>query len=235
MSETVSRVEACSRGDNSTDCLLGILIEIMSSEADEYNWDPLTFAFTLLIGIIAVVFAGAAILQAVLVARRGEAKSSARVIGPWADQRTRSISWLEGRFRTTAGTPLIKSFHIFQLEEEGKNYLESTGSLPEESPAETNSQQTGWLRLLSRSGAATLWRNWHGSRMIMVDELPGELTAVPDQIGMISLAILAALAGCQSIETDPETKYPIMTGLHVQVRFTWLPSLGRMAVFEDEG
>lgn len=65
----------CPEDNNSMDCLLRALLQLLrgQQEADdaEMDWDPINFAFTLLIGLLAIAFALATILQAIFAAGRG--------------------------------------------------------------------------------------------------------------------------------------------------------------------
>ncbi|KAH9221572.1 hypothetical protein DL95DRAFT_381879 [Leptodontidium sp. 2 PMI_412] len=50
--------------ENSTECLLRALI----TAQDQYNWDPLTFGFTVAIGILAFIVATLMVFQDILAA-----------------------------------------------------------------------------------------------------------------------------------------------------------------------
>ena len=97
---------------NTTECLLiaarQILAELREIK-DEYNWDPLTFGGTLIIGIVALFFAGLTIAQGLLAAGPGRHKCSSYAIGTWARLTKRHFDWEELRFRTVAFTPIIRS------------------------------------------------------------------------------------------------------------------------------
>lgn len=85
-------------------------IELLRDLNDGYDWDPATFAVTVIIGLLATMLAGLAIGQGFVAAGPGRLKSSHYAIGPWsATQRTR-FKWEEWRFRTTVQTPIIQLF-----------------------------------------------------------------------------------------------------------------------------
>lgn len=75
----------CPEDGNSTDCLLrallGLLREQQEAEDAEINWDPINFAFTLLIGLLAILFALATVLQAIFTAGKGRRRTSHLAIG----------------------------------------------------------------------------------------------------------------------------------------------------------
>ncbi|KAI0013710.1 hypothetical protein F4779DRAFT_562917 [Xylariaceae sp. FL0662B] len=105
---------ACPEDANSTDCLLRSLFALLDDaiqEKDaETNWDPITFAFTVpvgLFGICAAVFALVTIYQAVLAAGPGRRKCIAQAIGPWSKLNTRKWSWTELRWYYQARTPVL--------------------------------------------------------------------------------------------------------------------------------
>lgn len=79
---------------NANECILvalaGILEEIRQANS-EYNWDPLTFAFAAVVGVIALCFAALTIGQGPLAAGHGRVKSSAYTIGPWASMNKRNF------------------------------------------------------------------------------------------------------------------------------------------------
>ena len=100
----------CTEAANSTDCLLQALITILEESQkndSSYNWDPITFAFTVTISLFAAIFASITILQAILVAGPGRRKSDHRAIGRWANQRERKWSWRDFSFIHIAHTPVF--------------------------------------------------------------------------------------------------------------------------------
>lgn len=100
----------CTEVANSTDCLLQALITILEESQkndNSYNWDPITFAFTVGISLCAAIFASITILQAVLVAGPGRRKSDYRAIGKWATKRERKWSWRDFSFIHIAYTPVL--------------------------------------------------------------------------------------------------------------------------------
>ena len=80
----------------------------MESQNDEYNWDPLTFAFTVAIGIVAIFFALLTIFQTLVAAGPERLKSGRYAIGPWSRLSRRRLSLYEFRVRTETITPIIR-------------------------------------------------------------------------------------------------------------------------------
>lgn len=102
----------CPEDSNSTDCLLQTLLEFLKiqREADdtEIDWDPISFAFTLLIGLLATFFALATVLQAIFAAGKGRRRTSHLAIGQWSQKTTRRWDWSEMNFHFTASTPILR-------------------------------------------------------------------------------------------------------------------------------
>lgn len=75
----------CPENENSTDCLLRVLVKSLKdqSSADDgkFDWDPITFGFTVPVGIIAAFFGLVTIFQAVLTVGPGRRKSNRNAIG----------------------------------------------------------------------------------------------------------------------------------------------------------
>jgi hypothetical protein len=87
----------CAGSGNSTDCLLRLLLQAISEQSAagnaKFDWDPITFAFTVVIGLFAALFALVTIYQATLAAGPGRRKCSRRAIGYWAAKPRREWSW----------------------------------------------------------------------------------------------------------------------------------------------
>lgn len=102
----------CPEDSNSTDCLLRTLLEFLKiqREADdtEIDWDPISFAFTLLIGLLAIFFALATVIQAIFAAGKGRRRTSHLAIGQWSQKTTRRWDWSEMNFHFTASTPILR-------------------------------------------------------------------------------------------------------------------------------
>lgn len=102
----------CPEDSNSTDCLLRTLLEFLKKQQEvddnEIDWDPINFAFTLLIGLLAIFFALATILQAIFAAGKGRRRTNHLAIGQWSQKTTRKWNWSEMNFQFTASTPILR-------------------------------------------------------------------------------------------------------------------------------
>jgi hypothetical protein len=88
---------SCPEEGNSTDCLLRLVLRTLearsAAEDGKFDWDPITFAFTVPISIFAATFALITIYQAILAAGPGRRKSNRRAIGGWADETRKEWNW----------------------------------------------------------------------------------------------------------------------------------------------
>lgn len=103
----------CPRDSNSTDCLLQNIVQLLDSgqKADDakFDWDPLTFVFTLIIGVVALVFALIPIIQVIIAPGQGSRTTNHLAIGKkWSQKRERRWNWHEWTFEYTASTPIFR-------------------------------------------------------------------------------------------------------------------------------
>lgn len=101
----------CPEDSNSTDCLLRTLLQLLKEyrEADSaaIDWDPISFAFTLLIGLVAILFALATVIQAIFAAGKGHRRTNHLAIGKWNVETKREWDWSEMNFRYIVTTPIL--------------------------------------------------------------------------------------------------------------------------------
>lgn len=106
----------CPEDSNSTDCLLRTLIQLVGDQnrADDakIDWDPVTFVFTAIIGVIAIVFALIPVVQAFLTAGRANRRSSRRAIDPWSENRKRRWNKSEWIFDFVVQVPIFRSLSL---------------------------------------------------------------------------------------------------------------------------
>ncbi|KIW20645.1 hypothetical protein PV08_01222 [Exophiala spinifera] len=113
---------------NTTDCLLGELVD----QGRGFQWDPLNFAFTAILSILALFVATLALLQGVLAAGPGRLKASQNVIGFVYGQSARTrFDWTEWRFRTTVQVPIIDLPQIISASRkwDSESHIERNASL----------------------------------------------------------------------------------------------------------
>ncbi|KAK1721635.1 hypothetical protein BDP67DRAFT_497978 [Colletotrichum lupini] len=102
----------CLENQNSTDCLLRALLNILAEQKQAQDagidWDPITFGFTLLIGLVASMIALATVFQAVLAGGKGGRRANGRAIGKWSKRTTRKWILSEMSWSYTAYTPMLR-------------------------------------------------------------------------------------------------------------------------------
>ncbi|KLO83645.1 uncharacterized protein LW93_427 [Fusarium fujikuroi] len=117
---------------NTTECMLQTVASILKEiqeQNSEYNWDPMTFIFTAIIGVIAIAFAALTAFQAFLTAGPGRTKSGAYAIGPWSRHNYRKFDWPEMRFRTVSFTPVLTVDSLMEDLSESSIPSEESGGL----------------------------------------------------------------------------------------------------------
>ena len=85
-------------------CLLRLLVD---NTQPDWNWDPLNFAVTAAIGVLALVVALITVGQGLLAAGPGRIKASTQAIGPFSIHTRSRFDRTELALRTTARVPLI--------------------------------------------------------------------------------------------------------------------------------
>ncbi|KAI0141519.1 hypothetical protein BJ166DRAFT_105181 [Pestalotiopsis sp. NC0098] len=110
-----------SGGNNATEYLLSELLAVVKDKIRgddaQTDWDPITFAFTVpvgVFGILATIFALITIIQGILAASPGRRKSSRHVIGKWAKTRKTVFNWDELRTMTFVKTPILRAETLYQ-------------------------------------------------------------------------------------------------------------------------
>jgi hypothetical protein len=224
----------CPENENSTDCLLRALLKALDDQAKaedaKFDWDPVTFGFTVSIGIIAAVFALVTILQAVLAAGPGRRKSNSNAIGEWAQYTTRKWSWADMTMLSIARTPVLRVSRItfFQLTPPKKSHPQ-----PELQPPRVDVAATWWA-FLKEAGMPPPNPDWD-LQTTLCDYLPDDLQAAPAYAEVGCIVAMAAVAGALSFKPDPQSAYPIIVGPGFQFDFRQHPTLGTVGAFSRYG
>ena len=226
---------ACPEDENSTDCLLRELLKTIKDKDEEFNWDPLTFAFLVPIGLVAALFAALTIFQAILSAGSGRRRCSKIAIGRWSELTTRRWSWHDLIFLSTAKTPLLRSDSILKILNDNENVQPRPGS-PEyvstdQSPNGTSAAT--WLNFLKEINLEDLVPSGKDENVAntAADYIPSDLLAVP-AYGEVGLTVaMAAAAGAYSWKFNSQSPYPVIIGEGFQFDFRQHPSLGTVGAF----
>ena len=204
--------------DNSTECLLRALLEAQN----EFNWDPATFAVTVVIGALALLVAMATVFQGLLGAGPGRMKTSAAAIGPyWSKTAKTRFDWKEFRFRTSVEVPYIELLEQFE-------------GLPNNAVGEKIiTYPARWSTLLENIGLQPHENHTLATVVVEADHLPSDIIAAPAWTSVRVAVHLAVMAGCDTIESPKDSEYPIVRGDTCQLRFREHPDLGTVAVFDQ--
>ncbi|KAK1477225.1 hypothetical protein CCUS01_05043 [Colletotrichum cuscutae] len=106
-------ISTCPQDSNSTDCLLRTLVQILngSQKADDakYDWDPITFAFTVIVGAVALLFALVPIVQTIIAPGQGSRTTNRLAIGEkWSKESSRQWNWRQWTYEYTVITPIFR-------------------------------------------------------------------------------------------------------------------------------
>jgi len=224
-----------------------------ADDSSDFNWDPLSFAVTLFIGLIALTFAAATVLQGIFNTSSGRRKTTFSAIGPWSKLTTRRWIWYELRRESVAWTPIITERTLMSMLAEDE--LQRGPEKPENSYlALKNAYSTllgppdsvvaTWLQLLFYGRVhrtSGLFDNGSPDHLgflflrdTVADRLPSDIQAVPAYAEVRCLVVLGVAIGCNKLKLDPDNGYPLLTGDGNQLRFrrSGDPYLGLCAVFE---
>ena len=150
-------MSACA--SNSTDCLLTELVD----QGGAFNWDPINFAFTAVLSVLAVLVASLALLQGLLAAGPGRLKASKSSVGPlYGDTARNRFDWTELPFRTTVQVPFVDIPQI----------IESSGCDKDKIPLQ--SEQSAFEKYRKRSCFHVPF--WWRSRQSLAQQRLGETT-----------------------------------------------------------
>lgn len=221
-----TEVPACPENENATDCLLRAVLRVLDDQARaedaKFDWGPITFAFTVPIGIIAALFALVTIFQAVLAAGPGRRKSNNTAIGEWRVGTRRSWSWADMTMLSIARTPVLRTKHVQDLLKRRQ---------PERAVPVAEEAAASWCRMLRELGLWSEGFALNTTRETHCDYLPDDLRAAPAYGEVGCIIAMAAAIGAKSFRSDPQSAYPIIVGDGFQFDFRQHPVLGTVGAF----
>ncbi|KAF4775578.1 hypothetical protein HER10_EVM0012152 [Colletotrichum scovillei] len=254
----------CPENNNSTDCLLRNLLQLLNDQRNaddaEVNWDPISFAFSSLLGVAAATFALVTIWQAIAAAGKGWRKTNRNAIGDWAARTESRWIWSEMSYKTTAWTPILnaKTVHLFvgkdnsQAEDKKLSLWAKTRTFlyklipdsflprvtpPQSDPNIEDRPAATWVRFLEELGLRKAElsgeEDKEGLRRVVADYLPDDLPAAPAyaQVGLIVAATTLAGVQVQSVKKSTDSVYPLIVGRGFQLDFREHPLLGIVGVY----
>ncbi|KAI1178019.1 hypothetical protein F4777DRAFT_139452 [Nemania sp. FL0916] len=228
----MANASSCPEDANSTDCLLRVLLQNIDDHFNEYSWDPITFGFTVPIGVIAALFAAFTIYQATVASSRGSRKSNKRAIGEWSRYTTKRWDWHELCRISTAQTPILTTSSVLKImptetkRSQTRKSSKSARSIPSDDPSVAS-----WLGFLNELGLGHEDLQGVPLKKAIADYLPGDLLAAPayGEVGFLFTA--AAAAGAHSWELDKQSGYPTIIGRGFQFEFRQHQTLGMVGAF----
>ncbi|KAK0610795.1 hypothetical protein B0T14DRAFT_314164 [Immersiella caudata] len=243
MSDTAA--SKCAERENSTDCLLRLLLQTIEDQAvtddAKFDWDPVTFAFTVVIGFFAALFALVTIYQATLAAGPGRRKCNHRAIGYWATKTKREWSWNELNRLSIATTPVLRAKDVLEMvrESEGREEMfDAKDTKAASSGSESRPPAATWLRFLNHAGLEGLARQCKYVEHTTADYLAGDLLAVPAYADIGFIVAAGAASGGLSYRNDWDPTvavYPAIRSAEFQFDFRQHPTLGTVGVFSRHG
>ena len=226
---------ACPEDENSTDCLLRELLKAINDQEEGFNWEPLNFAFTVPIGLVAALFAALTIFQAILSAGAGRRRCNTIAIGRWSRLTQKTWSWHELTFLSTAKTLLLRSDSILKILNDNKHAQpkpRNSGSESTDQPPHGTSAAT-WLNFLQEINLDDLAFSGRDQNIAetAADYLPSDFIAVPayGEVGFI--VAMAAAAGAYSWKFSLQSPYPVIIVEDFQFDFRQHPTLGTVGAF----
>lgn len=235
---------------NATEYLLGELLKVIkdkiATDDSTTDWDPITFAFTVpvgVFGILATLLAFVTIVQGIFAASPRRRKSSRRVIGKWADTRWTNFHWDELRTTTFVKTPILRVNALSRALE--TQYNKSRGGTDESKTVPTvltkthvvdvAPTQASWLKLFAHFHLDDIEFGEEDLEITATDHIPDELRAVYAYTDIGTMVALGAVAGAKNLEPEPGSSYPLLIGTEIQIEFRQHPVLGTVAAFSKYG
>ena len=224
---------ACPEDENSTDCLLRQLLKTINDKEEGFNWEPLNFAFTVPIGLVAALFAALTIFQAILSAGAGRRRCNTIAIGQWSRLTKKLWSWHELTFLSTAKTLLLRSDSILKILNDNKHAQlsprNSGSGSTDQSPHGTLAAT--WLNFLQEINPDDLAFSVRDQKETAADYLPSDFLAVPAYSEVGFIVAIAAAVGVYSWKFSLQSSYPVIIGEDFQFDFRQYPTLGMVGAF----
>ena len=246
--------------DNSNDAIACLLREISSHTQPNWNWDPLNFAITAAIGLLALIIACITVFQGLLAAGPGRLKASNLAIGPFSIHSRSRFDRTELALRTTARVPLITWDVVYHrvvrqkfrpnFESPGQHHgrrpitpggwadddkfydgITTLGTTSVRERHQYDSTAT-WLTLLTALGLDD--PQFFPLVQRVTDYLPADIQAAPAAAELRCLAILAVIADSNAIieSAGPNSRFVTVSADSSQLGFRDHPSLGAVAAYE---
>ncbi|KAH8665424.1 hypothetical protein BGZ61DRAFT_561512 [Ilyonectria robusta] len=257
-----SLASKCTEEANSTDCLLRTLLDFLEDarrkDDGKYEWDPITFGFTVAISLAAAGFALITIIQAVLAAGPARRKSNPEAIGKWAKMTEPQWKWRDFGYLYVAQTPILSVENIaayLEIREartshrrtRPREYQRTTPreyQTPVAAENETenendqriqNHKGTGasWLTFLEMAGLADLDLGDKAIVTTVADYLPSDLVAVSAAVEVRLVFLLIALSQKPLWLLEPGSRCPSLTSPAFQFELRQHANMGLIGAFSS--
>lgn len=139
----------------------------MVEASSGYNWNSLTFAFTAILGLLALIFTVVAVIQGFLAAGPGRLKASLAAVGAYEATAVTRFDWTELRFRITVEVPILATKAILRGELLANDREDHAG--PQQSRRRALPEQLAFLSLPCRqqgSGSQSPHSAHHSSSVL---------------------------------------------------------------------
>ncbi|KAF5227005.1 hypothetical protein FAUST_12052 [Fusarium austroamericanum] len=221
----------CVEEANSTDCLLRTLLQFLEdtqkAEDGKFEWDPITFGFTVPIAIFAAGFSLIAITQATLAAGPGRRKTNYEAIGRWSDRTRWQWQWWNLGYLHIATTPILTVKNVT------KKFPQSTTVGTNQGETSPGASAASWLVFLDKFGLSHLELEGDATKTVLADYLPGDLLAAPAlvEVGLVFMFMAASDAPLRVLGAD--TRNPSFIGSKSQFEIRQHPTLGAVGAFSS--
>ncbi|KAF4990912.1 hypothetical protein FDECE_14204 [Fusarium decemcellulare] len=240
-----SLASQCAEEANSTDCLLRTLLkfleDVKETDDNKFEWDPITFGFTVSIAIVAAGFALLTIVQAVLASGPGRRKSTSEAIGKWSKDTEWQWQWWNFGYLHIAKTPILTVANVSKYlaskeKEDGPEPTRETAEVTTGNLSiEYGAGAASWLIFLDKAGLSDLRLEANAMKTTLADYLPGDLVAVPAPVEVRLVFLLMAMSNKSLRVLEAGTRYPNLIGTESQFEIRQHPTLGSIGAFSSHG
>lgn len=214
-------------GTNSTCLLAGILdaLNDLNTSNNAFSWDLPSFIVTLVIGLLALLYALIPVTQSLLSSLAPQ-RYNESAIGLWSEKTKLRWLWGEMRFLAVVSTPMLDLASFVETCKRDKRIGYFKGW-----SVDVHRPYSGWLNLLRLLNPPDyIWNEVFAATIqTPADIIPTEFPAAYAYGTVETITLLAILAGCETIRE--KDAYPVLRGKNIQLEFRAHQTLGMVAAF----